>query len=109
MRPPIPPTEPSAGGRTLDREHQAVSALAQAPVVMLVTISWRLWAARRSPAFRSAAASCQGDRCPSFSGLPAIARPITPLRQLGNGTRLIIVCLYASVRPRRLTPRLHAK
>src|SRR5271167_917639 len=29
-------------------------ALAQAPVVMLVTISWRLWAARRSPAFRSA-------------------------------------------------------
>src|SRR6267143_1419231 len=28
--------------------------LAQAPVVMLVTISWRLWAARRSPAFRSA-------------------------------------------------------
>jgi hypothetical protein len=26
-------------------------------------------------------ASCQGDRCPSFSGLPAIARPITPLRQ----------------------------
>jgi len=44
-------------------------------------------------------ASCQGDRCPSFSGLPAIARPITPLRQLGNGTRLIIVCLYASVRP----------
>src|SRR3984893_9127540 len=43
--------------------------------------------------------SCQGDRCPSFSGLPAIARPITLLRQLGNGTRLIIVCLYASVRP----------
>src|ERR1700730_10541486 len=40
--------------RALDREHQAVSALAQAPVVMLVTISWRLWAARRSPAFRSA-------------------------------------------------------
>src|SRR5215831_9686240 len=39
--------------RALDREHQAVSALAQAPVVMLVTISWRLWAARRSPAFRS--------------------------------------------------------
>src|ERR1700736_2485738 len=35
--------------RALDREHQAVSALAQAPVVMLVTISWRLWAARRSP------------------------------------------------------------
>jgi hypothetical protein len=44
-------------------------------------------------------ASCQGDRCPSFSGSPAIARPITPLRQLGNGTRPIIVCLYASVRP----------
>src|SRR6202011_4252705 len=51
-------------------------------------------------------ASCQGDRCPSFSGLPAIARPITPLRQLGNGTRLT---LYALGRPRRLTARLHAK
>src|SRR6266851_2240908 len=118
--------------RALDREHQTVSALAQAPVVMLVAISWRLWAARRSPAFRSAehdvlkqhpeepereasrclvraavlvcvgmiscpTASCQGDRCPSFSGLPAIAGPITPLRQLGSGMRLIIVCLYASV------------
>src|SRR6266478_2391137 len=133
MRPlPLPRSllpESSAGSGA-----SAVSALAQAPVVMLVTISWRLWAARRSPAFRSAEhdvlkqhheepereascclvraavlvcvrddlmpdASCQGDRCPSFSGLPAIARPITPLRQLGNGTRLIIVCLYASVRP----------
>jgi hypothetical protein len=31
----------------------------------------------------------------SVGCLPAIARPITPLRQLGNGTRLIIVCLYA--------------
>src|SRR5271166_447492 len=40
-------------------------------------------------------ASCQGDRCPSFSGLPAIARPMTPLRQSGNGARL--------------TARLHAK
>src|ERR1700686_1629874 len=52
-------------------------------------------------------ASCQGDRCPSFSGLSAIARPITPPRQLGNGTRLIIVCLSAPTR--RLTARLHAK
>src|SRR3984893_11957498 len=131
--PPYPSHQAFCRSRGLDREHQAVSALAQGPVVMLVTISWRLWAARRSPAFRSAehdvlkqhheepereasrclvraavlvcvrddlmpTASCQGDRCPSFSGLPAIARPITPLRQLGNGTRLIIVCLYASVR-----------
>jgi hypothetical protein len=40
--------------RALDREYQAVSALAQTPIVMLVTISWRLWAATRSPAFRSA-------------------------------------------------------
>jgi hypothetical protein len=46
-------------------------------------------------------ASCQGDRCPSFSGLPAIARPITPLRQLGNGSPLIIVRLYASACPHR--------
>jgi hypothetical protein len=27
-------------------------------------------------------ASCQGDGCPSFSGSPEIARPITLLRQL---------------------------
>src|SRR4051812_14262028 len=33
-------------------------------------------------------ASCQRDRCPSFSGLPAIARPITPLRQLKLKARL---------------------
>jgi hypothetical protein len=32
--------------------------------------------------------------------LPAMAGPITPLWQLRNGTRLIIVRLYASVRPR---------
>src|SRR6266478_8869568 len=53
MRPlPLPRSllpESSAGSGA-----SAVSALAQAPVVMLVTISWRLWAARRSPAFRSA-------------------------------------------------------
>jgi hypothetical protein len=52
----------------------------------------------RSPTMpRCPSASCQGDRCPSFSGLPPIARPITPLRQLGSGTWLI--CLYASARP----------
>src|SRR6266446_9793072 len=53
MRPlPLPRSllpESSAGSGA-----SAVSALAQAPVVMLVTISWRSWAARRSPAFRSA-------------------------------------------------------
>src|SRR5271166_4706594 len=43
-----------------------------------------------SSAGSGASSSCQGDRCPSFSGLPAIARPITSLRQLGNGTRLIL-------------------
>jgi hypothetical protein len=52
--PPYPSHGAFCRSRALDREHQAVSALAQAPVVMLVTISWRLWAARRSPAFRSA-------------------------------------------------------
>src|SRR5215212_6577090 len=51
--------------------------------------------------------SCQGGRRPSFSGLPAIARPITPLRQLGNGPRLIAVCVSAPTR--RLTARLHAQ
>src|SRR5712691_11720402 len=39
-------------------------------------------------------ASCQGDRCPSFSGLPAIARPM-------------LVCFSAPTR--RLTARLQAK
>ena len=47
--PPYPSHGAFCRSRALDREHQAVSALAQAPVVMLVTISWRLWAARRSP------------------------------------------------------------
>src|SRR6267378_195216 len=129
MRPlPLPRSllpESSAGSGA-----SAVSALAQAPVVMLVTISWRLWAARRSPAFRSVehdvlkqhheepereASRClvraavlvcfrddlmphrllPGRQAPVIFRVLAIARPIIPLRQLGNGTRLIIVCLYA--------------
>ena len=42
-------------------------------------------------------ASCQGDRCRSFSRLPAIAQPTTALRQLGNGRRLIIVCFSVPI------------
>src|SRR5260370_41176333 len=52
--PPYPSHGAFCRSRALHREHQAVSALAQASVVMFVSISWRLWAARRSPAFRSA-------------------------------------------------------
>ncbi len=51
------------------------------------------------PTVSCSTASCQGDRCASLSGLSAIVRPITPLRQRGNGTLLIILCWYASVRP----------
>ena len=124
--PPYPSHGAFCRSRALDREHQAVSALAQAPVVMLVTTSWRLWAARRSPAFRSAehevlkqhheepereASRClvraavlvclrddpMPDRLLPGRQVPVILPDCPRLR--GNGTRLIIVCLYASVRP----------
>src|SRR6266478_2859387 len=47
-----------------------------------------------------------GRQVPVIFRVLAIARPIIPLRQLGNGARLT---LYALVRPRRLTAQLHAK
>src|ERR1700719_2193179 len=49
--PPTPPTEPSAGVERWIGSIKLYRALARAPVVMLVTISWRLWAASPLPAF----------------------------------------------------------
>ena len=51
---PTPQTEPSAGVECWIGSIKLYRALAQASDVMLVTIFWRLWATRRSPAFRSA-------------------------------------------------------
>src|SRR6266436_7259269 len=58
MRPSTPPTEPSAGVERWIGSIKLYRALARAPVVMLVTISWRLWAARRSPALYAGMLQC---------------------------------------------------
>ena len=41
-----------------------------------------------------------GRQVPVIFRIARDCEAITALRQLGNGTRLIILCLYASVRPR---------
>src|SRR6266446_3640245 len=58
MRPSTPPTEPSAGVERWIGSIKLYRALARAAVVMLVTISWRLWAARRSPALYAGMLQC---------------------------------------------------
>src|SRR5215469_2606889 len=74
--------------RALDREHQAVSALAQAPVVMLVIISWRLWAAADHCMFECAhteadgSALCKGDTSMTIDVATGISRI---LREEGVG------------------------
>src|SRR5438270_3753729 len=65
--PPYPSHGAFCRSRAPDREHQAVSALAQPPVVMLVTISWR-FVCFSAPTEADGSAPCKGehvhdDRC----------------------------------------------